>query len=73
MEDILVAKRELFEDLKRYSTVVGVAVKKENNIRYIVVYLSKLTSAILRHIPKEFKGNQVKYEVKGPIGIKTFH
>lgn len=74
MEDIKQAKKELYEDLKGYKEVVGAAIKYErenHNRSYIVIYLSKISDAILKHIPIEFKGNKVVHELKGVIRMRS--
>lgn len=73
MDEIVKAKKELFHDLKGYREVVGVAIKTDKGIPYIVVYLSKMTPMMRKLIPHEFKGNKVKHEVKGRIGARVAH
>lgn len=69
--NVVDASNRLFDELKDYEEVVGAGVKKNNNVNYIIIYLSKATQAILRKIPAEYRGNQVKTEVSGSFSLHT--
>lgn len=65
--DIKNASKELYSELRVYDEVLGIGITKINGISYIVVYLAKVSKAILRKIPKNYKGNVVKTEITGDI------
>ncbi|TMI72318.1 MAG: hypothetical protein E6H09_10555 [Bacteroidetes bacterium] len=66
VENIKIAKDELYDAIKEYSGVVGTSVRKKDGMYYIVVLLSRLTSKA-KSIPANFKGNKVEFEVIGKI------
>lgn len=65
--DIESASQELYSKLRIYDEVVGIGVRHINGIQYIVVYLAKISSIVLKKIPNIYKGNIVKTEVTGNI------
>lgn len=68
MDNILIAKDELFGRLKRYREVVGASVRNsETGKQYIVILLSRFTKKIISHIPTYYMGNEVKHEIIGRV------
>lgn len=66
-EDITIAKKDLVKDLKHYNEFMGATVRHDANRPYIVIFLSKLSNAIVKRIPTEFRGNKVVHEEIGMI------
>lgn len=67
MENIVTAKDELFDSLKRYQEVIGASIRTYNGDKYIVILLARLTKKILSRIPSNYMGNRVKHEIIGNI------
>jgi len=65
--DIERASIELYLQLRIYDEVVGVGVSNNNEIKYIVIYLGKISEFILKKIPIVYKGNFVKTELTGNV------
>ena len=62
------AKRKLYEYLRDgFPWVVGAGIKAENNIQFIVIYLSSGSHDAFKSIPSEYEGYLVKPEVSGTI------
>jgi hypothetical protein len=62
--NILSAKKELYQQLKKYSAVTGAGIREKNGSEYVVIFLTEADKAIRSLIPKEYKGNKVKTEVR---------
>lgn len=65
--NLIAAKKTLYNKLRNFPEVVGAGIKAQNSSEYIVIYLTKRSSSILRKIPEKYKGITVKTEVKGTI------
>ena len=65
MADINTAKKELYKALRQqYPEVTGAGIRGKNGREIIVVFLSKADDKVIQFIPKTYKGNPVKTEVK---------
>lgn len=62
--DIVVAKKELYKQLKVHEEVTGAGIREKNGSEFIVIFLSSANDKVLEKIPATFKGNKVKTEVK---------
>jgi len=59
------AKRELYKELRQqYPVVSGAGIREKNGREFIVVFLSKADNKVIKLIPKTFKGNPVKTEIR---------
>lgn len=62
--DIVIAKKELYNQLKVHEEVTGAGIREKNGSEFIVIFLSSANDKVLGKIPTTYKGNKVKTEVK---------
>ena len=58
------AKKLLYSELRQYPEVTGAGIQEKNGREYIVVFLTKMNNNLKGLIPKTFKGNAVKTEIR---------
>ncbi|HEY2350842.1 MAG TPA: hypothetical protein VGH64_17600 [Puia sp.] len=58
------AKKELYGKLRQFPEVTGAGIQEKNGREIIVVFLTKDNSKVVSQIPKTYKGNTVKTEIR---------
>ncbi len=58
------AKKELYNELRKYPEVTGAGIQEKNGREFIVVFLTKMNNTMKEMIPKTYKGNTVKTELR---------
>ncbi len=60
----LTAKKELYNQLKKHSGVIGAGIREKKGTEYVVIFLSDANKKLRNLIPSEYKGNKVSTEVR---------
>jgi hypothetical protein len=62
--DVVTAKKELYNQLKKHSGVTGAGIREKKGTEYVVIFLSDANEKLRSLIPSEYKGNKVTTEVR---------